>query len=189
MEHPPSKIHTVIGALIASLVLAVPVPASAAWAATATATLTAGSLAFVTTPPNVTFAGTLTGHDLNLPATQLFDVSDATGSGVGWNITATSTTFTSGSHTLPTSATTIASAPAIACDAASTCTLAVTNVTYPYTLPAAVTAPTATKMFNATAVTGMGDQTATASWNLFVPGNTTAGVYTSTWTFSLVSAP
>jgi hypothetical protein len=35
----------------------------------------------------------------------------------------------------------------------------------------------------------MGDQTATASWNLFVPGNTTAGVYTSTWTFSLVSAP
>ncbi len=169
------------------------VSTAAANAATATANLTAGSLGFVSAPPNVTFSDTLNGTNQTATSNQAIDVSDATGSGVGWNITATSTTFTSGTHTLGTGATTIASTPGVACDAAAAgCQLATplgTAVTYPYTLPAAATAPTATKMFDANTNTGMGNQTVTPTWSLAIPANSYAGSYTSTWTLSLVSAP
>jgi len=163
--------------------------ASPVGAATATANISAGSLAFVSTPPNVTFNDTLNGANQTVTATQALDVSDATGSGAGWNITATSTTFTSGGNTLPTTATTVQSAPTTACDASSTCTLATNSVSYPYTLPAGASAPTATKVFNAAANTGQGQQTATVTWQLAIPSTTVAGTYTSTWTISLVSGP
>jgi hypothetical protein len=160
--------------------------------ATGTATISAGSLGFVSTPPNVTFSATLNGLDQTVNAAQALDVGDATGSGTGWNVTATSTTFTTGGgspHLLSTSATTLSGAPTDVCDASATCTLATNSVTYPYTLPAGGTAPTATKMFNAAANTGLGNQTVTPTWRLSVPANTFAGTYTSTWTISLVSGP
>jgi len=164
--------------------------APAALATSATATLTAGTFGFINgTPGAVSFSGTLTGADQTLSTTQAFDVGDATGSGAGWNITATSTTFTTGSHTLSTSATTVTSAPTIACDGGATCTTATNSTSYPYTLPAAGTAPTATKLFNAAVNTGMGDQTATPTWKLAIPASTFAGTYNSTWTLSLVSGP
>jgi hypothetical protein len=167
-----------------------PLTALPAGAATATATITAGALAFVSTPPNVTFSDTLNGTNQTAIATQALDVGDATGSGAGWNITATSTTFaTGGGATLATTATSVQSAPTKACDASSSCVLATTNVSYPYTLPAAGTAPTATKLFNATANTGEGDETVTVTWSLAIPAATSAGTYTSTWTISLVSGP
>ncbi len=143
-------------------------------------------------PGNVTFTDTLNGTNQTATARQGIDVSDATGSGLGWNVTATSTTFTSGGHTLNTGATTIAATPAVACDTGSTCALATplgSKVSYPYTLPAAATAPTATEMFDANTNTGMGNQTVTPTWSLAIPANTYAGSYTSTWTLSLVSAP
>jgi WxL domain surface cell wall-binding len=177
------------GVAVAALGGAVALPAMPAGAATATANISAGSLAFVTSPPNVTFNATLNGANQNVTATQALDVSDGTGSGAGWNITATSTTFTTGSVTLSTTATTVQSAPTTACDASSTCTLATNSVSYPYTLPAAASAPTATKVFNAAANTGQGNQTVTVTWQLNVPANTVAGTYTSTWTISLVSGP
>ena len=164
----------------------------AAFGATGTATIAAGSLGFVSTPPNVSFSATLNGLDQSVSTTQALDVGDATGSGSGWNITATSTTFTTGGgspHLLSTSATSLTGAPTDACDASATCTLATNSVTYPYTLPAAATAPTATKMFNAAANTGLGNQTVTPTWRLSVPASTFAGTYTSTWTLSLVSGP
>jgi hypothetical protein len=166
--------------------------AAPAGATTASETLTAGSLGFASTPGNVNFPSTaLTGQDKSVTATQPLDIADATGSGAGWNITATSTLFKSGSYTLPTGATTIASAPnAPTCDANVTCTPGgSTTVAYPYTLPAAATAPTATKLYNAPARTGMGDQTVTPTWKLAIPANAYAGNYASTWTLSLVSAP
>jgi hypothetical protein len=177
-EHGPA------GALLAAL------PAVAASAATATANITAGSLAFVSAPPNVSFSATLNGTNQTVTATQALDVSDATGSGAGWNITATTTTFaTGGGPTLATTATTVQAAPTRACDSGSTCTLATNSVSYPYTLPAAGTAPTATKVFNAGAATGQGNQTVTVTWSLAVPATTTPGTYTSTWTLSLVTGP
>ena len=166
--------------------------AAVASATTATANLTAGSLGFVSAPPNVTFADTLNGTNQTATSPQTIDVSDATGSGLGWNVTATSTTFTAGAHTLALAATTIGATPGVACDAGATCQLATVNgakVTYPYTLPAAGVAPTATEMFDASANTGMGNQTVTPTWSLAIPANTYAGTYTSTWTLSLVSAP
>jgi hypothetical protein len=165
---------------------------AAANASTATASLTAGTLGFVSAPGNVTFSDTLNGTNQTATSPQGIDVSDATGSGAGWNVTATSTTFTSGAHTLGTGATTIASTPSVACDSGATCALATvlgSKVSYPYTLPAAATAPTATEMFDANANTGMGNQTVTPTWSLAIPANAYAGTYTSTWTLSLVSAP
>lgn len=170
-------------------------PTASQASTTASVTLSAGSLAFINSTPaaSITFpATTLNGTNQTVTSTLGFDVGDSTGSGAGWNVTATSTTFTSAGHTLPTTATTIQSAPTASCDAsASGCTPATTNVSYPYSLPAAGTAPTATKMFNAAAGTGMGNQTFTPTWTLAIPANAIASgtPYTSTWTFSLVSGP
>ena len=166
--------------------------AAPAGATTASETVTAGSLGFASTPGNVTFPGTtLNGQNKTVTASQPFDIADATGSGAGWNITATSTLFTTGSHTLAAGSATIATAPsAPTCDSGVTCTVGgATTVSYPYSLPAAAIAPTATKLFNAPAGTGMGDQTVTPTWTLAIPGNAYAGNYSSTWTLSLVSAP
>jgi len=170
--------------------VALTLPPAVSQATTGSVTLSAGSLAFVSAPPNVTFPSTaLSGLNLSLTATQAIDVSDATGSGTGWNVTATSTTFTSGANTLPTTATTIAGAPTDACDTNSTCTAATNAIAYPYTLPAAASAPTATKLFDAAVATGLGNQTITPTWALAVPASTKAGTYTSTWTLTLASAP
>jgi hypothetical protein len=177
------------GAIAMSGLVALVTPAGAS---TGTATITAGSLAFVSTPPNVSFTATLTGTDQTVTATQAIDVGDATGSGAGWNTTATSTTFSTGGatpKTLSNAATTVSATPTDACDTGSSCTLATNAVTYPYTLPAGTTAPTATKLFNAAANSGMGNQTVTPTWRLAVPANTSPGTYTSTWTLSLVSGP
>jgi hypothetical protein len=188
---PFMKLRTMlpVGAIaVTSLLFA----AAPAFATTASETLTAGSLGFASTPGNVTFPSTtLNGQNATVTAAQPLDIADATGSGAGWNLTATSTVFTAGSHTLPTGATTIATAPAApTCDSNVTCTVATAgSVSYPYSLPAGTTAPTATKMFSATAGTGMGDQTLTPTWSLAIPGNAYAGNYTSTWTVSLVSGP
>jgi hypothetical protein len=179
----------VAAAAISSLLLV----AAPAGATTASETLTAGSLGFATTPGNVTFpATTLTGQDKTVTANQPLDIADATGSGAGWNITATSTQFkTSTGNTLPAGAVTVGTAPgAPTCDTGVTCTPGgTTTVTFPYTLPAAATAPTATKLYNAPVNTGMGDQTLTPTWTLAIPANAYSGSYTSTWTLSLVSGP
>ncbi|MGH2881080.1 MAG: hypothetical protein ACRDPA_00010 [Solirubrobacteraceae bacterium] len=166
--------------------------AAPAGATTASETLTAGSLGFASTPGSVTFpATTLDGANKTVTAAQPLDIADATGSGAGWNVTATSTLFTAGGHALSAGSTTITSAPTgPTCDTNVTCTVGgARTVSYPYSLPAAATAPTATKMFNAPAGTGMGDQTVTPTWTLAIPANAYAGNYTSTWTLSLVSGP
>src|SRR5438552_1030781 len=163
-----------LSAGIAATLVAALVPV-AALGATGTATIAAGSLGFVSTPPNVSFSATLNGLDQTVSTTQALDVGDATGSGTGWNLAATSTTFTTGGgtpHLLSTTATSLTGAPTDACDASATCTLATNSVTYPYVLPAAATAPTATKLYNAAANTGLGNQTVTPTWRLSVPANT-----------------
>jgi hypothetical protein len=160
-----------------------------AGATTATATVTGGSLGFVSAPASTGFSVSLTGKDVVATATTTFDVGDATGAGTGWNITATSTSFTAGSHSLPTSAVTVLSLPTVASDTGATCTTATNGISYPYTLPAGTTAPTATKLSSAAANTGLGNQTVSVGFQLAVSANAYAGNYTSTWTYSLVSGP
>jgi hypothetical protein len=57
------------------------------------------------------------------------------------------------------------------------------------TVPAAATAPTAVKLFNAAASTGLGRFTITPSINVTIPGNSYAGSYSSTLTIAAVSGP
>lgn len=179
-----------LAASLALLAFALPTSAQAATAA-ASETVTGGALAFINaTPTAVTFpATTLNGTDQVASQTQLLDISDARGTGAGWNVTATSTAFNNGSVSLSNGATTITTAPAVACDPSIACVTPTNAITYPYTLPAAATAPTATKMYNAAAATGTGALTVTPTWRLAVPATAAVGTYTSTWTLSLVSGP
>ena len=187
--------HRALGVALASAAVAVTglVPVASAGASTVNANLSAGSLAFGTGGANLpAFTGTLNGADQTITGTgsSTIDVSDATGSGSGWKVQATSTQFstTSPVHTLSTTATTI-SAVTDACDTgALDCLLATNNIAFPYTLPAGVSA-TATSLYNATAATGMGNQTITPTWKLTVPATAYAGNYSSTWTLSLVTGP
>jgi hypothetical protein len=126
---------------------------------------------------------------LSNTAPQLLDVSDNTGSGAGWNVTLTTTTFLNGavSSLANTALSVTGSTPA--CDASSTCTVGVSSVVLPLAIPAAAVAPTAVEIVNAAVGSGIGPQTSTNTMALFLPTATHAGTYTSTWTFSLTSAP
>lgn len=83
-------IHTVVAAASAATMLALASPALAATSSDTTQfSVTAGTLAFTTAPdaPNLP-ALTLNGQAQTLNATMAnFGVSDATGSGSGWNVT------------------------------------------------------------------------------------------------------
>ena len=65
---------------------------------TGQATVTAGSLA-VAAPSTVKWAATLSGGDLNQDGRLTITAVDATGSGTGWNLTATVTPFTDSTGT------------------------------------------------------------------------------------------
>jgi hypothetical protein len=151
-------------------------------------TCKSGSLT-LTSPSTVNFTGaTLTGLDNTTTASAALSPSDMSGSAAGWNIQATSTTFTNAADkTLPTSATMVTAATATA--AAGNCDLPTNAVSYPLTLPAATTAPTAVKVFNAAANTGGGPLTVTLSFRLAFPASVYNGSYTSTWTFTIASGP
>jgi len=118
-------------------------------------------------------------------------MSDATGSGNGWNLTITSTQFSTGGgtpKTLSTTASTITGVTAV-CVAGSTCADPTNGITYPVTVPAGATAPTAVKFYNAATNSGMGKFTITPTVSIAIPANTFAGTYTSTITLAAVSGP
>jgi hypothetical protein len=161
--------------------------AGPATAAPGTATITGGTLT-MTPPASVAFSATLTGVDQSTAALQAIGVNDSTGTGTGWNVTLTSTTFTVAARTLPDNSVTDTAASG-ACDPGGACTLATNSVAYPVTVPSASTAPTAVKILNAAVNTGLGAQTWTHSMSLTLLASVKAGTYTSTWTYSLVSAP
>src|SRR5258707_15595403 len=85
-------------AILAAVALGLSI-APVALATSATATLSPGSLALVSTPASISFTGTLNGLDQTISNPSAIDVGDATGSGTGWNITATSTTFATAGNT------------------------------------------------------------------------------------------
>jgi hypothetical protein len=180
------RIFTFIGIGLAALIL---VSAAIAGTITATATVTgAGSLA-LSSGATASLTDTLDGTDQTVSYTVPLTLTDARGSGAGWNLTLTSTTFNDGAtHTLSTSASTIASV-AMACVAGGSCTNATNAITYPVTVPAATTAPAAVKVFNSAATTGLVRFTITPTINVAIPGNSYAGTYNSTLTVAAVSGP
>jgi hypothetical protein len=156
---------------------------------TATANVSAGTLSLSTSAApsvGVTLDGTDQAPSYAMPTT----VNDATGSGNGWNVTITSTTFTTGGgspHLLSTSAST-ATGVSSSC-ASGTCTSPTNSISYNLAVPAGSSAPTPVKLFNAAANSGLGNFTVTPSVQVAIPANTYAGTYTSTVTLAVVSGP
>jgi len=148
----------------------------------------AGGSLTVKAPSTTSFPGvSLNGYVRSSPSSLAVTVDDESGSGSGWNLDATSTTLTSGGFTLPTSATTITSASAVA--GSGNCSMPTNAIGYPITLPAAASAPAAVSLYDAAAHTGAGPVNVTFNTNVSVPGSAHAGAFASTWTLTLASGP
>lgn len=183
------KIITALSAAGLACALALVVVATASAAnVTATVGVTAGTLS-MSTSATPSGSVTLNGTDQNTSFGIPLSVTDATGSGSGWNVTITSTQFSAGGgKTLSTSASTITGVTS-SCNASVTCTSPTNAITYPLAVPAGSGPPTAVKLFNAAAATGMGGFLVTPTMQVAVPANTLAGSYTSTVTVAIVSGP
>lgn len=160
------------------------VASSAALAGTLTTTATVTGTAGIslTLPSNPSLSDTLDGTDQTVSYAPLLGVIDARGTGGGWNLTVSATTFSDGAgHTLaPGSVASVVSG----CHAGSTCTAATNGTTYPITIGA-----TASKFFSSALNTGLGKVDVTPTINVAIPGNAYAGTYTSTVTLAAVAGP
>jgi len=158
--------------------------------ATVTGTITAGSLG-IATSATPSFSATLDGSDKTPTYTVPATVTDTTGSGAGWNLTITSTQFTTGGGTPKTLATNASTITGVnnSCTGTGTCTAPTNAIGYPLGVPAAGTPPAAVKYFNAAAATGAGEFTNTPTVQVAIPASTAAGTYSSTLTLSAVSGP
>lgn len=196
-------VRLMAGVAAAGLGLAFPAAGIAgASNATATVAVTPGTLSFEAPPGNLEWNWANTGQGAVLSTDESLDVTDSTGSGAGWNVTLTSTTFANGSGspsactagapcTLPTNSAGVVTTPTVSCDSDDTgsCSPATDTVSYPYTVPAGTTAPVATPVYSAATGSGMGEQTAVVPFEVTVPAGAYSGNYTSIWTFSLVTGP
>lgn len=159
--------------------------AAAALAAnmTATATVTGTAGISFNLPSGPSLTSTLDGTDQTASYAPVLGVVDARGTGAGWNIQISSTTFSDGSgHTL---APGVVSSVTSACKAGNSCTAASSSgITYPLTLDG-----TATKFFNAAVSSGLGKIDVTPTIDVVIPGNAFAGSYTSTVTLAATTGP
>jgi hypothetical protein len=174
---------------------------------TGTVNLTAGTLT-LTSPSSLTWSSTLTGLDQSLvdttPADQQYTVDDATGSGAGWHVSTSATTFTDGSFTFPdtgtfstngsTASATATTAPTATCTG--TCTLPSNSTTYPVAVTTAATLPTPAVIYDDSATNGLGQiliggstHAAPVGWWVQVPASAEAGAYISTITMAIISGP
>lgn len=178
---------------------------------TGTLTLTGGTLS-VTAPSSLAWSGTISGTNLNLydstTSDEGYQVNDETGTGNGWHVTLSATTFTSTGatpHTLSDTGTlstngsvssvTASAAPSVSCVTAGACTVPTDTTTYPVAVTTA-SSPTAVTIYDTAANSGLGNiqiggssATNPVGWWLSVPASAYAGTYTSTLTFSIVAAP
>lgn len=162
-----------------------------AWAANVTATGTvSGTTLSLATSATPTFSASLDAGDQTPTYTIPLTIQDTRGTGAGWNVTITSTTFSTGGGTpnlLAANASALTGVTS-ACTAG-TCTSPTNTQTYPTTVPAATTAPAAVKFFDSAASTGMGKFTVTPTIGVSVPENSIAGAYSSTVTLAVVTGP
>lgn len=147
----------------------------------ATATLTAGQLTETGTFGETTSV-TLNGQDQTASYTLPIQVTDATGSGAGWNLQISGTPLTSNSHTLTQQVRTASGT----CAGSGTCTSIApgASITYPV-----VIGTTGSKFFSTAANSGMGIFNVSTTVDVLVPGNSFAGTYTTTITLASVSTP
>jgi hypothetical protein len=167
---------------IAAVVL---IAASAAVAGTLTTTATVSATAGISLslPANPSISDTLDGTDQTVSYSSVLGVIDARGSGGGWNLQISATTFSDGlGHTLAPGTVTAA---AQACHSGSSCTAATNSG---ITLPLTITG-SAAKFFNAAASTGLGKIDVTPTVAVDIPGSSYAGTYTSTVTLAAATGP
>ena len=161
------------------------VAASAALAGTLTTTATVSGAAGISLnlPSNPTITNTLDGTDQTASYSPILGVVDARGTGAGWNLQISATTFSDGlGHTLAAGQ---VGSVSQACKAGSTCTTGTSSgITYPLTIGAV-----AAKFFNAAVNTGLGKVDVTPTVNVAIPGNAYAGTYTSTVTLAAATGP
>lgn len=166
---------------------------------TVTADLEAGSYT-IEAPSSLSWQTvSLTGFTQTKKATLSITIKNGSGATSGWQVDATMTTLkTAGGSKLPdtavslngsSSSATASTAPTAACATGSTCVLPTNSVTYPFTVPAATTAPTASACVSAADTTGLGAATVPLDAWLHVPGDAKAGTYSATITLSIVSGP
>jgi hypothetical protein len=162
----------------------------------------------LTSPGSLTWAATLNGHNQSatdaVTGDQQLAVSDATGTGAGWHITVSASTFTNGTHTFANTGTfvlsgsissiTASTAPTASC--VTSCTLPSDVTTYPVAITTASSSPPPADVYDVSAGSGLGaitlgGHTATnpVGWWVNVPANAVTGTYTSTVTVSIVSGP
>jgi hypothetical protein len=161
------------------------VATTAALAGTLTATATVSGTAGISLnlPSNPTITDTLDGTDQTVSYAPILGVIDARGSGSGWNLQISATTFSDGSgHTLAAGQ---VSSVTQGCKAGSTCTVGTSSgITYPLTIGGV-----AAKFFNAALNTGLGKVDVTPTIEVSIPGNAYAGSYTSTVTLAAATGP
>ena len=202
-------------ALLAAPAQAGTCAAGASCSLTGTLTLGGGTLN-LTTSASLGWTAAATGVDQHLvdptAADETYTVVDATGTGAGWHITVSATTFTStgtGTPTLANAGTfstngsltsaTAAGYPTAACSPSTTCTLpthGTATTPFPVAITTTASSPTTFVIYDANAATGIGSiaiggSTAAApvGWWLNVPGNAAPGTYTSTILMAVVSTP
>lgn len=184
-----------------------PVAAGLSCTMTGTVSLTAGSLT-LSSPSSLSWSSTLTGVDQQLvdvnASDQQYTVNDATGSGNGWHVTTSATTFTNGSHTFPNTGTfstngsissiSSTSGPSATCTA--TCSLPTNTETYPVAITTAASSPPPSMIYDTSASSGMGQIVIGGStaanpvgWWVVVPASAISGSYTSTITMEIISGP
>lgn len=151
---------------------------------TATANIGGTAGISLSLPSNPSFSDTLNGSDQVVSYAPVLGVVDASGSGGGWSLSMSATSFNDGSgHTFAPGS---VSAVSQACHAGSTCTAASPSglSSYPIAL-----STTAAKIFNAAASSGMGEVDVTPTIQVTVPGNAYAATYTSTVTLATATGP
>lgn len=181
------------GAYLAAAAVACAVLATHAVAGTApvTANVLAGTVS-VSSSAAPSVSVTLNGSDQSADYSLPLSAVDATGSGAGWNLTVTSTQFSTGGaspKTLATDASKMRDRTSVCATGTCTATANTINFPPPTTIPAGSTPPAPVKFFTTPVDTGMGSFTVTGTVRVAIPANAYAGVYTSTLTVAVVSGP
>ncbi len=141
---------------------------------------------------------TLTGSSKTASVSPTLTVVDCSGTGNGWNLTASGTTFTTGTGGTFSTVVSIPSITGWSCSTNSTCTTPDSascttpndGITYSGSLDIPLgAAPTPNKVFGAVAGCGMGSQSVSPTVQLTIPAGALPGSYSSIWTFTLAAGP
>ena len=183
-----AAIAMVLLAMSAALWPSLGVSATYASAIPALATSTAaacpnpGNNACVSNTPTVGL--TLNGNDQSPTYTLTFTLNSTSSS---WHVTITSTRFTSGSHTLPSNASSVTSVTVVPTCSGSTCP--VNSITPTVVVPVPPTPPATFYDNTGGGSHGQGTFNIQATIQVAVPANSYVGTYTCTITIAFASGP